>query len=227
MVLALAAILFYACENNTTEGFTRVTYYPTLELKGEPSIIVSKGEAYVDAGYSAMLNGVDVNDQVEVTTDLDTNTPGVYTINYKITNEDGFFVSDSRTVYVADPTPSIIATGIHTTLEGTQRYWFSSEAVVPFSGYDILILQIAPGEFYISDFMGGYYDQRVGYGSAYAMTGTFKLNADNTITALSSSVAGWGDSMDGLTDGYVDPETGQITYKVAYAGLMEYTIIMN
>ncbi|MCS2955955.1 DUF5012 domain-containing protein [Bacteroides thetaiotaomicron] len=34
------------------------------------------------------------------------------------------------------------------------------------------------------DFLGGWYDQRAGYGPDYAMVGKFELNDDNTITPL-------------------------------------------
>ncbi|WP_201300896.1 BT_2262 family domain-containing protein [Sunxiuqinia indica] len=227
MVFLLAIVGLSSCEDETTEGFTDITYYPTLEVLGEPEIMITVGSTYEDAGVVAELNGEDVTDQVEVTSNVDTSTGGVYSVNYKIENEEGFFVTGSRTVYVADPTPSIISTGIHTTAEGTKRFWFSSEAVVNFSGYDILIFQVEPDVFYISDFMGGYYDQRVGYGPGYAMNGYFKLNDDNTITPISSIVPAWGDSMDAITSSSVDPTTGQITYVMEYAGLMEYTIIIN
>lgn len=223
----LTVIGLGSCDDESTGGFTRITYYPILEVLGEPSIIIEKGSSFVDPGYYAELNGEDVSDQVEVVSNVNTAQGGVYEVSYKITNEDGFSVTGSRIVYVKDPTPSLISSGMHSTLPGTFRFWLSSGAVVNFSGYQVLILQTEPGIFYISDFMGGYYDQRVGYGPAYAMTGYFRLNGDNTITALSGSVAGWGDSYDYLTDGSVDPVTGQISYKLGYAGLMEYTIIFN
>lgn len=227
VLFVLAVGVMPACDDESTAGYTRITYYPTLEMLGEESYIIDLGSNFEDPGVKADLNGTDVTDQVKVSSDLDVNTAGVYHITYSVTNEDGFSASKTRTIYVADPTPSIISTGMHTVLPGTQREWFSSGAIVPFDGFQILILQVAPGEFYISDFMGGYYDQRAGYGSNYAMTGHFKLNADNTITAIDSYVPGWGDSMDYLKDGVVDPVTGQISYKLGYASLMEFTIIMN
>ncbi len=228
LVLSLiAAMGFSSCDDETTKGFTDITYYPSLDVLGDPVVIVDKGAAYDDAGCYAELNGEDVTDQVEIISDVDTDEPGVYSINYSITNSDGFSVTGSRTVYVADPTPSIISNGIHTVADGTYRFWYSSSATVAFSGYEIIILQIEPGVFYISDFMGGYYDQRAGYGSNYAMTGTFQLNADNTITPLSSYVAGWGDSMDAMSETSVDATTGQIKYKMGYAALMDFYMIID
>lgn len=223
----LAIVGFSGCKDVTTAGVTDITYYPTLTVQGDPVVIVDKGANYQDAGAEAMLNGEDVSDQIVTTSTVDTSTPGIYSVTYKITNADGISRSGSRTVYVADPTPSIISSGIHTIGEGTYRLWLSSGKIVNFSGYNIVILQTEPGKFYITDFMGGYYDQHAGYGPQYAMNGYFQLNADNTITPLSSHVPAWGDSMDGMSASAVDPATGQITYTMDYAGLMTFNIIIN
>ena len=74
--------------------------------------------------------------------------------------------------------------------------------------------------------MGGYYDQRAGYGSDYAMTGYFALNNDNTITALTADVAGWGDSADEINAAY-NEATGEIDLEVAYAGSMIFYITLT
>lgn len=74
---------------------------------------------------------------------------------------------------------------------------------------------------------GGYYDQRAGYGSNYAMQGYIQLNPDNTITLLDSYVIGWGDSLDDMTDATIDPVTGQIKWTISYAGIMEFYMTIN
>lgn len=226
--ISLFSLILMGCERNiTTYDESTITYFADLELLGDVDLVLEVGTPFVEPGYIATISGKDVKDQVVVTSDVDVETAGIYSIDYQVTNADGFSVSATRNVYVADPTPSVISTGIHTTAEGTQRLWISSGAIVPFSGFKIIILQTEPGVFYISDFMGGYYDQRVGYGPNYAMTGYFKLNEDNTISAISSLVPGWGDSLDELINSSVDPETGKIKYDLSYAGLMTYTIIIN
>lgn len=227
LVAFIAVIGLSSCED-TTGGVTEITYYPILTVLGDAAIFVEIGSTYVDAGCTAELKGQDVTDQVITTSNVDTEVGGMYFVSYTSgENEDGFSATGSRVVYVVDVTPSIITNGYHTTAVGTQRTWFSSGAVVLFSGFDVLILQTAPGIFYISDFIGGYYDQHVGNGSNYAMEGTFELNADNTITPLSSLVPAWGDSMDDITSSSVDPVSGQITYTIEYAALMEFNIIIN
>ena len=70
-------------------------------------------------------------------------------------NEDGFAKTFTRTVYVADNTASPLKSGIYTVAEGSKR---TAPSVVAFSGYEIVIFQMEPGIFYISDFLGGWYD---------------------------------------------------------------------
>ena len=89
------------------------------------------------------------------------------------------------------------------------------------------IKKAAPGIFKVSDFFGGYYDQRAGYGSSYAMGGYFQLLADNSLVQLSSYVPGWGDSTDYCEDAVYDAASGTISFRVGYAGVMEFTIILK
>lgn len=224
--MACALISFSACEDETSQDPSTITYYATLELQGDELLFWDMNTPYVDPGYVSEMQGEDVTDQVVVTGNVDYTKAGIYDLVYTMTNKDGFSVTRSRTVMVSDPTPSPIASGYWTVAPGSYRdYWGSSQT--PFSGYQVIILQLNPGHFYISDFMGGYYDQRAGYGSDYAMVGEFQLNADNTITPLKSSVKGWGDAMDEMRNGQCDPETGVVSYEIDYAGAMTFYITLN
>lgn len=228
-ILFIAAFLLVmaglsGCDDDSTAGFTEITYYPTLDLVGEAEVITALGEPYVDAGVTSELLGENVVDQVITTSNVNYEVGGVYTVSYEITNADGYVLSTSRTVYVADPTPSPIATGMHTVAAGTHR--IRLDVKTDYSGYQILVLQTGPGVFYIGDFLGGYYDQRAGYGANYACTGNFKLNDDNTLSLIDSQVAGWGDALDDLTEASVDPETGVMSWSAGYAG-MAFNVILN
>jgi hypothetical protein len=59
------------------------------------------------------------------------------------------------------------------------------------------------------------------------MVGKFKLNDDNTITHVESNVAGWGDSMDQMTNTSLDPTTGTLKWTVDYAGQLSFDIIVK
>jgi len=230
--LVLSVIIgLSSCDNETTDGLTSITYYATLEMQGEDTVYVSLGDDYEDAGCTAVMQGEDVSDQIVTVSNVDTNTGGEYSVTYSVTNEDGFSSSVSRVVFVFDTTTSVISNSFYTVQDGTSRTYTDSDTgestTTEFSGYSILIYQTSPGVFYISDFLGGYYDKYKDYGSAYAMTGTFQLNEDNTITLISSSISAWGDSLDYIENGKVDPSTGEISFDLSYAGVITSHIILK
>lgn len=223
MILMLAVIFTTSCEKDSTEGLTFITYYPTLTLEGESIVTSPKGSPYQDPGYSATLQGEDVTDQVEVTSNVNTNESGLYSVTYSITNADGFAKTASRQVLVVDPNDPI--ENLYVTTADSYRMSGATKTVYGKSFY-LYVLANGDGTYTINDMLGGYYDQRAGYGSAYAMVGTFTVAEDGTIEALSGDVAGWGDSMDYLEDGKYDAATGTISWKVGYAG-MDFYVTMN
>lgn len=218
--------LFFSCEKET-EGVSRTTYYPTLEVLGAPIVVITQGEAFVDPGFTAELNGEDVADQVVVTGLPDINTPGKYNLTYTITNADGIGLSGTRVVYVADKTSSPVASAVYTVAEGTYRYWKSSGAKVPFKGQKVVVSQIEPGVFYVDCIMGGYYSQYLNRGPVFDTNAKIRFNSDNTFTLLWSYNNYWKDPLDGMTASSFDPATGKITWTVGYAGLMDFNVILS
>ena len=148
-------------------------------------------------------------------------------ITYSAVGSDGYPASVERTVCVYDPSVTTDMSGEYTVQEGSFRYWFATGAVVPFSGYPVTIERIVPSIFSISDMMGGYYDQRAGYGPRYMMGGYLQLTNDNEVIALSAIVPGWSDSYDEFYDGSYDPETHTVTFDLDYGGQMQFHIILN
>ena len=223
MILVLTTMFASSCVNDSTEGLTSITYYPTLTLEGESFVVAEKGTAFQDPGYLATLQGEDVTDQVEITSNINTNQSGLYSISYKIVNEDGFAKTASRQVLVVDPNDPI--EGVYYTTSDSYRN-SGGKITVYGASYMLYILSNSDGTYTINDMLGGYYEKRAGYGSAYAMVGDFTVAGDGTITALSGDVAGWGDSMDYLEEGKFDAATGTISWKVGYAG-MDFYVTMN
>lgn len=217
------ALLFAACDKETTQDNSRVTYYATLELDGDASLFWNAGTPFVDPGYTASLQGADVTDQVVVAGNVNTDVPGIYSLTYSIANADGFSVSESRTVYVKDATPTAISSGVWSVAATSFRV---AAATTNYgNSFPVTILQLSADEFYCSDFLGGWYEYRAGYGDAYAAKGKFKLNADNTISYIESAVAGWGDACDDVA-GSIDPVTGVITWVADYAG-MKFNVTLS
>lgn len=218
LFLCLSAGILCSCEDETSQDHSVITYYISFDMSGDKVMKIPVGTAYQEPGVVAMEGEEDVTSKMVTTGSVDGNSVGIYPITYSATNSDGFGSSISRTVMVYDPAVETDISGNYTVGNGTYRYAVSSNKPVEYSGYNISLTQAAPGIFYMSDYMGGYYDQRAGYGSNYAMKGYMKLNPDNTLEAISGNVAGWGDSLDSFENGVYDPATGTISYELGYAG---------
>jgi hypothetical protein len=228
-LIIFSVIFFFACEKET-EGISRITYYVDLELKGNSTEFVNLGGTYIEPGWTAIEEGSDVSENVTVSGTVDTSKPGLYTLNYLVYNADGFPKTAQRQVVVSDPTPSPLESGFYKVSKLSNRTSLGSGpgsagskeyASEPL----ILIYQVSPAKFYISDFIGGYYEVGRGYGPAYALKGHFTLNPDNTLTANDSFLAGWGDSLDDLINATYDPATKTLTYTAQYAGAYDFNII--
>lgn len=81
-----------------TVGHSSIVYFPAVAIKGNHLIILQQGATFTDPGVTATLNGKAVTAAPSVT--VDTNTPGIYNINYTATNPQGYSASDWRTVVV-------------------------------------------------------------------------------------------------------------------------------
>lgn len=81
-----------------TVGSSKITYFATFHLAGDPYLSIVQGDSYVDSGATATQNGATL--PVTVTGTVDPSTVGIYTLNYSATNSDGFPASVSRTVAV-------------------------------------------------------------------------------------------------------------------------------
>ena len=237
-MLGMIVLGFTSCNDDNDElTDSRLTYYVNLELQGDEMMLVPIGTKFTDPGCKATLAGEDYtsNVLVEGASDVNPNQVGFYDINYSAVNKDGFSASVSRTVVVYDPSVTASIAGTYSTdmaasLYGTNKLTFADRAANygnTSSCEGIKFTEYVPGIFYCNDLLGGWYDQIRAYGSSYAMTGYVSLNPDNTITLLSSYIKGWGDGLDYIKDGVYDPETGQISYSLSYAGQIFMDIVLN
>lgn len=219
-MLAFAAFVTISCDDESTEGMTRITYYAKLTLEGDKTLKVDKGTEFVDPGYSAIMEGEDVTDMVEVFSNVNTEKSGVYNISYAIVNKDGFYSTANRTVIVTDPNDPV--EGLYET-DPEKSYRLYGDKTPYGASFDILILNNGDGTYSVDDLLGGWYCQRAGYGSDYAMEGTISVDADGNITMIESYVPGWGDWATGMTDGKVTGRT--ITWNVEYTDYPFFFIV--
>ncbi len=198
-------------------GDTRTTYYADITLDGGSVYVHERGEAFVDPGYNAVLNGEDVNASVVITSNVDVNASGIYSINYSVTNPDGFTSSVTRTVVVMSSTDPVegfyTVDGATSNRNGAPGYYDGNQVIV-------LCTDPATGVYNLSCGLGGYYEQGRGYGSAYAADTYIEMSADNTtFTYVDSYVAGWGDSIESMEDCVFDAATGTMSWTANYAGM--------
>lgn len=214
LLVPILVLTLWSCDKST-EGLTRITYYPTLKMLGEPTVILNVGETYTDEGCYAELNGEDVSSEVVTSSNVDNSTPGMYSISYVIYNADGFSTTASRTVYVVDPN-NIATIYLGESMTSTRHY------------YDALIFitDNGDGTYHLDDLMGGFQFNGLnpGFEPTYDFHAEvdFRINADNSIS-LTSKVGSWyfgdtGDIVLDLTSGSYDPATHTFTLNVDYGG---------
>ena len=216
LMLGMSLFSLTSCNDSKDElTDSRLTYYVKLDMQGDAFVQVPIGSTYTDAGCTATMNGEDATSRI-ITTGLDaidTNTAGLYTVTYSAVNNDGFPASVSRTVAVCDPTITTDISGTWTVQAGSHRLY--NGAKTPYADYTVKIRKDAPGIFYVSDFLAGWYDQRAGYGSSYACKGYVQLLADGKLVCLESFVPGWADSLEDFEGSY-DEATGTIEWDATY-----------
>lgn len=214
LLVPVLAVALWSCDKST-EGLTRITYYPTLEVLGEQTVVLNVGETYTDEGCYAELNGEDVSSEVIVSSNVDNTTPGIYSISYTVYNADGFSTTASRTVYVVNPN-SIATIYIGESMVGSNHY----------TGAEIYITDNGDGTYHLDDIMGGFMFAGLnpGFEPAYDFHAEvdFALNADNSVT-LTSEIGSWyfgdtGDVVLGLNSGAYDPATRTFTLNLSYNG---------
>lgn len=220
---ALAATSLVSCDKDT-EGLTQITYYANIELKGPAFDQATAGQPYTDPGFTATMQGQNIDSEVKVSSAMDfaNPKPGYYTVTYSAVNPDGFIASASRRVLVSSADDK--ASGYYTTSPQS----FREAAATTFYGapFQVVVYGDGTGTYRISDFLGGWYEYRAGYGSNYAAAGSFSLDADGQMTLLDSSVPGWGDSISELNDGKFDAATSTFSWQAVYAG-MKFNVTMT
>ena len=255
LALATAVLGFTSCDDKQVEP--HIQWYPVVTLEGEDTYYLEVGEDFTLPGFTAVntLTGEDASYAVEVliydaiageyVNAISTDGPGMYNVYYiskasEVSPSPDYDMYKQRDIYVYDPTIETDISGSYNINMNETLYlsnanypdgWPFTEATEYYgngvSQCTITISQLLPGFFYVSDLLGGWYEQIRAYGSNYAMTGYISLNSDNSITLLSSYIRGWGDGLDGMWDAEYDPETQTISYETWYAGSIGMYIVMT
>lgn len=218
MMLALVSFVLTSCGDKESEGLSRFTYYPVLEVQGENTMVVGKGTTFQDPGYSATLNDEDVTSQVVVSSNVNTFKSGVYTVTYSIVNSDGITANAKRKVIVLDLNNPV--EGFYLT-EPTSYRLYKGNNVAYGNSFEILIIDNGNGTLSVDDLLGGWYCQRAGYGTNYAMGGTISLAEDGTVGLVNSYIPGWSDGLEDFS-GSFDAANKQFTVMAEYVSGMQF-----
>lgn len=225
MVFALATVTLASCDDESTAGLTRTTYYPELTLDGEATLYLDKGATYIEPGYSAILDGEDVTDQVKVTSNVNMNVSGIYSVGYSVTNSDGFSSTASRTVMVTDPNDPVEA--VYVVSPSSYRLYNGAQVAYGAS-YEMTVLNNGDGTYTVQDMLGGWYWRRANYGIAYALEGIISAPENGTFTLISSFLSGWGDSANYMADAKFDAATGTLSWQLNYTDYpMDFFVTMT
>lgn len=226
ILLTVVAFTFASCVDDTTAGYDRITHYPSVSLEGDTYVAMNMGDTYVEPGFSAVNGGADVSDLVQIVSTVDPTKPGIYTITYSVVNDEGNRASATRYVVVNDPAADA-AVGYFLTDPKSFRHVNSTGKEVSFGNAYLVHVSATstPGVYAFDDLLAGWYAQRAGYGSKYAMVGAISLDDAGTMTLLESSVEGWGDSADGLISGTFS--NGKYVYAIQYASDYIWNVTLN
>ena len=214
MLLALIAVSVTSCGDKESEGLSRITYYPSVELLGNSYAVINLGETYEDEGCYAEQNGQDVSDKVVISSNINNNRVGAYTMRYAAYNEDGFSAVASRTVYVVDP--NSIATVYFGESQIGARHYYNAP---------IFITDNGDGTYQIDDLLGGFqfYGLNPGFEPPYDFhaEANIVIADDNTVSQVGDT-GSWYFGDQGtdvsLTSGTYDPVTKTFDLNVDYGG---------
>ncbi len=162
--LVLSTFLFIGCDNESTGDVSSVTNFAVVEPLGDPIVFVESGTTYTDPGVSATIAGAQV--PFETIGSVDTSTPGIYDLTYRVVNDDGFAADAFRTVYVYENNGTIAGV------------WDGKR--VGRSGGPVLISTTAdPNVFNCSDLNAGHYEFERGFGRAFATPAPITLDGSS------------------------------------------------
>lgn len=194
-ITVMLALSLFSC-NKSTEGLSYETVPCKLELLGETTVLVQTGGQYIEAGYIAVEDTIDVTAAVTVSGTLNTSVIGRYTLRYEVKNSDGVSTIAKRTVIVFDPASP---TGFYKV--SAESYRNSPPSNEYSTEPEILIYQEESGAYFVSDLFGGYYSVGRGYGANYETGGSINIR-NGAVSLVSSRTTPWGDVFSSVSGTY-------------------------
>ncbi len=195
------AVLFVSCEKEY-ESYVKETPAPHMELIGGNPIVLFKGTPYEDPGIHAIeiSNGDTTELEYKVLNEVNVDVTGTYKLQYEVSNSEGYKFYLSRNVSIVSFTGYDVFEIPEGTYDGVR---------VGRGGGDVEIKKLAAGVYQISDLLGGYYDQFVGYGPDYAAPAILVISEDGSVRSELGN-SGFGPVV--ISNFVFDEATNVITY---------------
>lgn len=200
-----AVFILAACEKEYDSFIIKETPAPILELIGGNPIVLFKGTPYVDPGIHAteISNGDTTELDYEILNEVNVEVTGTYKLLYKVTNSEGYdFYIDRRVSIV-----SFTGYDVFEIPSGT----YDGERVGR-GGGPVQITKLAPGVYQISDLLGAYYTDVVGYDNSTAAPAILVISEDGTIRSELGNAPGFGSEVVG-TNFVFDADNNVLTFK--------------
>lgn len=244
IILSALLVVFAASCQKTSEGKTQVVSY--FQMYGASAMYLGVGDEFVDPGFQELDGGghvvttiTDMNgDEVAAVT---TDEPGFFAITYSTVNDQDLYFEKTRMVYIYDST--VTETLGTFKVDGQASFYYNNGKTYADNAANyannqgrttddsptITFKQVAGNIYTCNDLLGGWYTwiqgrgplYQANYGDAYLtyfdMTGYVTLNADMTVTLMSSYISAWGDGLDFIDGAVYDPETKRLVYDWQYA----------
>jgi hypothetical protein len=164
MTVVISGLLLTACDADTTDGVSKVTNYPLIEVNGDATVFVPVGGTFTDPGVVATEGGaviptvVSYNGNFRGAKTLDLTQADEYTQTYTATNKDGFKATATRKVIVyktGDLVTSIEGVYLSTTRRNGSLLSAAQGSSV--NQKYIYIWKNTDGTYGVSDAFGGWY----------------------------------------------------------------------
>jgi len=177
VVLLLIVGSTVSCKKDlTSEGVSRVTFFPEFTLSGSSLVYLAKGVAFTDPGATATANGTPCTVTMKVvgkyrgtvSTSINSAEIDQYNIEYTAKNADGFSVVATRNVIVhttSDCVTSIEGFYTSTTKRGGSLLSASLGSSVNMKY--VMVWNTGGKVFKVSNGDGGWYEFGRNYGDAY------------------------------------------------------------
>jgi len=201
-IVLLFIVAVSSCESDYEDNMG-ITSSVEWEYHGGNPIVLFKGTPYVEPGVDAFeIIGEDTTKlDVEILNEVNVDITHSYKLVYKAVNSEGFEFYKTRKVNIVSFTGYDVIELPVGTYDGIR--------VNRNAGGEVTITKLATGVYQISDLLGGYYDQYVGYGPEYAAPGILVVGEDGKVRSELGS-GGFGATI--ITNFSYDSVNKVITY---------------